>query len=233
MDSYQILCDETQASNDPFKPGSVRCQEVDDNTSSASSIVESSENDPEDRYPRIIADPDRRHYVATSATPWIMANFDRRGYAFSDILYAATMSVDLNAADDIQRYPVIRSIRNPLRDLTVEIKALNHNGMIGNEKKDTANPARTLYHPRFRHIQRLAQDTIQCLKRHSRYPYRAQVRKYLYRWAVSKAGQMRGIHVPLSNLPRDSLLDNNQLEYTSLLVSLSAKSNVTVVAILC
>ncbi|KAM0795118.1 hypothetical protein BDR22DRAFT_894476 [Usnea florida] len=166
------------SSNSPFEPGSVRCQEVDDKTPSASSAVESSENDPEDRYPPIIADPDRRHYVATSATPWIMTNFDRRGYAFSDILYAATMTVDLNSADDIQRYPVIRSIRNPLRDLTVETKALDHNGMIGNEKKDTANTARTLYRPWFRHIQRLAQDTIQCLKCRSRYPFRAQARLF-------------------------------------------------------
>lgn len=97
------------------------------------------ENDPEDRFPRIIAD--RRYSVAASAAPWIMTKFNRRGYAFSDILYAATIPVDLTSADDIQRYPVIRLFRDPLHlgaGLTVEIKPLDLNGMIGNEKKEHA-----------------------------------------------------------------------------------------------
>lgn len=95
-------------------------------------------NDPEDRLPQII---DRRHSVPASAVPWIMTKFDRRGYAYSDILYAATMPVDLTSADDIQRYPGIRLFPDTLHlaaGLTVEVKPLNPNGNIEKEKKDHA-----------------------------------------------------------------------------------------------
>ena len=111
------------------------------------------ENDPDDRLPPII---DQRHSVAASAEPWIMTKFDRSGYAFSDILYAATMPVDLTSADDFHRYPVIRLFRDPLHlgaGFTVEFKSLDLNGMIGNEKKEHAIRYSTLTASIMRHEQ--------------------------------------------------------------------------------
>ena len=82
--------------------------------------------------------------VAASATPWIMIKIDREGYAFSDILSAATMPVHLTSADDIQRYPVIWLFRDLGAGFAVEIKTLDLNGMIGNEKNEHAIQCSTL-----------------------------------------------------------------------------------------
>ena len=97
------------------------------------------ETDPDDRLPPVI-DPSR-HSVPASAEPWILTKFDRRGYAFSDILYTTTTPEDLTSDDDIQRCPGMRLFRDTLHlpaGLTVEIKPLGSDKKIEKEKLEHA-----------------------------------------------------------------------------------------------
>ena len=94
------------------------------------------ENDPDDRLPPVV--DSSRHSVAVSAEPWIITKFDRRGYAFSDILYATTASEDLTSDDDTQRCPGMRLFRDTLHlpaGLTVEVKPLGSDKKIEKEKR--------------------------------------------------------------------------------------------------
>ena len=97
------------------------------------------ETDPDDRLPPVVGP--LRQSVPVSAEPWIITKFDRRGYAFSDILYATTTPKDLTADDDIQRCPGMRLFRDALHlpaGLTVEIKPLGSDGKIDKEKLEHA-----------------------------------------------------------------------------------------------
>ena len=98
-----------------------------------------SETDPDDRLAPIITHA--RHSVPISAEPWIITKFDRRGYAFSDTLYATTTPEDLTSDDDTQRCPGMRLFRDTLHlpvGLTVEVKPLGSDKKIEKEKLEHA-----------------------------------------------------------------------------------------------
>ena len=70
-----------------------------------------------------------------------MTKFDRRGYAFSDILYATTTPEDLTSDDGFQRLPGMRLFRDTLHlpaGLTVEIKPLGSDKKTEKEKLEHA-----------------------------------------------------------------------------------------------
>ena len=97
------------------------------------------ETDPDDRLPPVVSPS--RHSVPASAEPWIITKFDRRGYAFSDILYATTTPEDLTSNDDIQRCPGMRLFRDALHlpaGLTVEIKPLDSDREVEQDKLEHA-----------------------------------------------------------------------------------------------
>ena len=70
----------------------------------------------QERYPPVIKDSNSRHSVAVSDTPWIMSKFDKRGYAYSDIVYAIRVkgieSEDFSLL--VRRLPTIRLYRDVL-----------------------------------------------------------------------------------------------------------------------
>ena len=97
------------------------------------------ETGPDDRLPPVVTDS---HYsVSVLVEPWVVTKFDRRGYVFSDILYALTTPVDLTSANDIQLCPGIRLYRDSLHlaaGITVEVKPLNQDGRIGKKEREHA-----------------------------------------------------------------------------------------------